>query len=380
MRKKIYNEVNAAKEKVISCWLENEPEYIKQWKLAIEKYSRNIIDIFPIKEVAEAKQFSSKNPISSYIVDLKLDSHPDGCSYARSIRKKNLVVPLFVVTSFFSEYASRVNKIANCHGIFQRLDLKGMTFKHFRTDFIDNTYKYWIYKKYKIDSVSREEFLAFKNKDFYFSLLRDLIINYIQRYLYENSYAWVIVGGNKIIESSRNMSDYPDFLEREELSKQAGCMIFAYTTLVISEEREIVVGNKYLPYYPKTMLEVDENKVIADVDTGTNRTLIPSNISEPDIDATPIKTEHLRKSYIYRDCKRTFSLSTINRLRKKTGPIELVVGIVDDWEKSPFKKINPDRGALVGRDIFAHKRIKLNIQTTSDQSGVETDIESIDKE
>ena len=57
---------------------------------------------------------------------------------------------------------------------------------------------------------------------------------------------------------------------------------------------------------------------------------------------------------------------------KKIGPFKMPIAIIRDWHNSPWIIINPERGGLIGRDIFTIDAINVNITSDKDRTCVKT--------
>jgi hypothetical protein len=95
--------------------------------------------------------------------------------------------------------------------------------------------------------------------------------------------------------------------------------------------------------------------IIGDFDTGAARSfadydfLVDQNVIQPELDDAYKSSRHLDQSFDYVTKSLRCKLPAQSR---QSNAVEIKIHCVFDWRFSPFVAINPNRVALIGRDIM----------------------------
>ncbi|MBC8235024.1 hypothetical protein H8E77_36225 [bacterium] len=209
--------------------------------------------------------------------------------------------------------------------------------------------------------------------------------NWIDYQLAERNAEWVLVLGGIVERSSTNLDELPSKQEIYQFAEQKGFAPYVFVKDALVEEhsasRWALIERD--DYYPTVTIFVvagncaDEQifecgkQLDADFDTGSPVIFLDLTIVEDiGIDVSrhiEISSVHLRRAYDYIISKVKIGVKT------KQGDIKssiFTIRAVVDWKNSPFCFVNPQRAALVGRNIL----LKLQLKTLLDGECKTTEI------
>jgi len=196
---------------------------------------------------------------------------------------------------------------------------------------------------------------------------------------------WILVIGGIVVRSSTSLDELPSKQEIYQIAEQKGFAPFVFVKDALVEEHNT---SKWAlieqdDYYPTVTIFVsaqnctDEQllecgkQLNADFDTGSPVIFLDLTVIEDiDIDISKhieISNIHLRRTYDYVAPKVKIGVKTEQGKIKSDA---FIVRAVANWENSPFCLPNPQRTALVGRNIL----LRLKLKTLLDGESKTTDI------
>jgi hypothetical protein len=192
--------------------------------------------------------------------------------------------------------------------------------------------------------------------------------------------AWVTIVDGEVETFSSDIDEYPQRDEILDICKKRGKFPFIFINkafLAIEETSSKWTKTKYInDYYPTVEIQISplnstlRLNIIADFDTGARELFIDMGrlISEgliipPYPEEVPDVEEHLGETYCF--YTRRLSVGIIPERGKINNVENFTVYCIQNWGRSPFIKINPNRTALVGRRLFIKIKpsIVLNFST-----------------
>lgn len=356
-----------------ALWLENRPNLVEGFAGALERKTSHPIRVKIAPSVGAAEDMISQHEPAAYILDIKLDDRIDGVTFAKRIRRRERAVPINIVTSFLGEYDERIDRLQNCGSVYDRLEFEEEQFSEFAGTLERQAYAFAIFKQQKIDQMGWKEFIehpyARELAKIHWRLFSRFAIDVMKR----RGWAWVAICGRQAVRGSAKITTFPDLKTKERWAGQYGRVPFVYAREIVSEEtarRDVTLLN----HYPKIGLNVEGAKAVGDLDTGTNQTLISDELRAAEPASVFAEDTHFNELFEYCVNSVWLSFGVAGSGREQVGPIKMPVAIVSDWKRSPWVKLNPNRGGLVGRDLFATRGMEVRIKSTSDLAGVETEI------
>ena len=219
-----------------------------------------------------------------------------------------------------------------------------------------------------------------------------------QNMLTDRGWVWMLVVGNEIVKCSETISDIPDGLELAAIAKNTNRIPFVFEIEAPSEEIRFMArrkrqsefqsawsptsGGDCYPTLDTEFRTINGNlELRADLDTGSPITFLNLNrMAENrliEFEEVPEWLDNGRalidslhgENYVYFNLPLEVSVKTPRR--SKRG--EMLCRCVLDWErkKSPFKLINPNREALVGRNVLQELRLVVRLDGRRHRSVVE---------
>lgn len=190
--------------------------------------------------------------------------------------------------------------------------------------------------------------------------------------------AWLVVVDGEVIDSGKSLKDEPMPPQILKICRNTGKFPFVFINdafLAIEESASTWhETNEPEDFYPTLPISLSSTRntvgVISDFDTGAARTfaaydfLLAENLIQPEIGDTHKASRHLNQPYFYVTKFVRFKLSSLN--------VDAKIYCVLNWQMSPFVAINPNRIALIGRDILLKLKPKvlLDFQKRQTEIGV----------
>jgi hypothetical protein len=232
-----------------------------------------------------------------------------------------------------------------------------------------------------ITHMSFEEYLYLpqEERDALSLELQDRNWNIIQSELERRNAQWIIVCDGKVFCQSQEWDDFPTDEEIEQIGKTFGKapLLFAKSALIEESSWTRLSGNDWYPTIPVCFGGVDWDNaqmnssglsVAGDFDTGSPLILLDMDtLMERGITiVTPFRPAlrdiHLGRNYMYR----------IFRLRVSivddSGTIHSALidcRCIPDFRDSPLCKVNPNRQALIGRNILLRLSLRVELDGAS---------------
>lgn len=178
--------------------------------------------------------------------------------------------------------------------------------------------------------------------------------------------AWVTVVDGEIETFSSDIDKYPQRDDVLGICKKRGKFPFIFVNnlfLAIEEASSSIWSKTDYPddYYPTVNIQINSSnssfKLTADFDTGAPETYMDLSrliserlVDRPSYEEVPQRGMHLGKPYWY--YVKDLSVVVVSEQGKIKREKSFPVICVQEWGKSPFVCINPNRAALVGRGLF----------------------------
>jgi hypothetical protein len=175
--------------------------------------------------------------------------------------------------------------------------------------------------------------------------------------------AWLVVIDGEVIDWGKSLKNLPMARQNVEVSQRTGKFPFVFINddlMAIEESNSAWHATNdpgdYYPTLPVTLSSASNVvELVGDFDTGSSGTFVDydflrdRNLIQPEVGDYYEISRHLNQSF------HGVAKSLRFKLSSKTGEtfaFEAMIYCVSDWQTSPFVKINPDRVALVGRDLL----------------------------
>lgn len=180
---------------------------------------------------------------------------------------------------------------------------------------------------------------------------------------------WMIVVDGEVLRHGSTLANYPPQEELRNLCHRTGKMLLLHAAPLLIEEAAPWNPTVYSEdFYPTVVVAFTGNQqsveVTADFDTGAADVCVDSSLLE-DAGIVTIsdeepwrRDEHLGRRFFY-----TFSDVNAVLMAADGSQRESIhrVICVRNWEQSPFVAVNPNRTALVGRDICLRLQPKITL-------------------
>lgn len=182
--------------------------------------------------------------------------------------------------------------------------------------------------------------------------------------------AWVVVVNSEVIafgESLKNKPMPPQLLEICQRTEKFP-FVFVNDKLIAIEESVSAWHNTIQPgdYYPTLPITLNSAsgtiEVIGDFDTGCSHTFVDydflaaQKIIQREIIEDFERHQHLNRDFVYVDKSVRVELSANSG---SVNTLDTRISCVRNWHASPFVEINPNRIALIGRDVLLELKPKV---------------------
>jgi hypothetical protein len=203
---------------------------------------------------------------------------------------------------------------------------------------------------------------------------------WIQKKLRELQAAWLmVIDGNVVAHGG--LTEYPFENEFDALCKKFGKFPFAFLNpkvLMIEEACRWHETSEHGDFYPTVDIDIHgpaaHLELTADFDTGATgvyadlEILLQNRIiSRNKRDIRKIAS-HLGAGFSY--LQKPLWLNVIDQ-SKNSRRVGILVICVENWESSPFIRINPRRTALIGRETFLSLRPIVHLDFDAHQTTIE---------
>ena len=224
------------------------------------------------------------------------------------------------------------------------------------------------------ENLALEEFerLSLKERAMLKRRLKDRNQHWLQEKFSALEAAWVMVLDGKVIASGKSLKDKPRPPQTVKISQRTGKFPFVFVNdkfITIEESasswHKTAQAGDYYPTLPITFCSASNSvEMIGDFDTGSSHTfvdydfLLKQNIVRPAIGEEAETHLHLNERFDYFD---KFLLIEFPSTSGEPRSLEAWVSCVLDWNLSPFIAINPNRTALIGRDLMLELKPNLSL-------------------
>lgn len=194
--------------------------------------------------------------------------------------------------------------------------------------------------------------------------------------------AWLVVVDGEVIACGETLANLPLAPQHAETARKTGKFPFVFINddhIVIEENASHWhATNAPNDFYPTIPMSLSSSftaiEIVGDFDTGASHSfadydlLRARNLIRPEEDGYYEFSLHLSQPYHYIAKSLRFQLTA---RAGHTYVLDAKLHCVPDWQKSPFVRINPNRVALVGRDLL----LALKPKVLLDFDGLDTEIQ-----
>jgi len=362
-------------------WVDDEPTAVHVYsKLISKERSKLGIEIDVATSLEEARSKLEVSDISAVIVDCKMDPYDasvNGAAFLAELNRSNRALPSFVYSAYlddpiYTRYIQRSDAILTKSKVdtfarplssdpfFETVASAAARYngvKHLMPEVVP-------FNRYRENPKKYEEAVSAH-------WTKHGI--WIKQVMNRSTLAWCVVCGFNIVESSASPFDFPDSDHLIKIGERTNLIPFAYSADFVPEEG--TAASSTLPivwsatnmandFYPKLTIQLNQQNVADDFDTGAVRTHISDELVPKGMLDFCKDSSHLGKSY--RSFSKTVQLTVVGTDgSRKTS--KLTVNVVQDWKSSPFTLVNKNRKCLLGRDLFQAFELEviLNSRTRS---------------
>lgn len=217
------------------------------------------------------------------------------------------------------------------------------------------------------ENLTLEEYssLAIDEKMYLKSTLLENNMAWLNQKFQELNAAWITVVNGELITYSSALAEYPQESDVLKICKDKGRFPFVFVNnrFLAIEETSFQWSKTVHPndYYPTVPIQINSLNLslrfIADFDTGAGeiyvnmaRLIAEGLIKEPSPVEGIHKNIHLGKNYWY--YVKELCVGIVPEKGKIKKEEKFPVVCICNWDRSPFVFINPNRSALVGRNLF----------------------------
>jgi hypothetical protein len=183
--------------------------------------------------------------------------------------------------------------------------------------------------------------------------------------------AWLVLVGNEVVLASGDPQAIPTAEDVLLLGAPKGLVAYLFEAPLIEEVPGPVSSWTALgghDRYPTIRLTIEGTTIVADLDTGSHGTLLDADLA-PVSGGTWFSGKHLGSSFLWSPARVDVEIVSGNG---KTVQRALAVRRVRDWKASPFVRINPQRTALVGRDLLRAFSLSLILRSSEAETEIST--------
>jgi hypothetical protein len=193
--------------------------------------------------------------------------------------------------------------------------------------------------------------------------------------------AWLVVVNGQVIASGKSLKDKPRQPQILEICRHTGKFPFVFVNdefITIEESASSWHATKqpgdYYPTLPVTLRSAfSVVEIVADLDTGASHTftdydfLAAKNLIRPEAGDDFETHLHLNRPFDYID---KFVRIELPSRSGKPLALDTWIACVLDWRLSPFVALNPNRTALIGRDIMLELKPNLRLDFDKRQTEI----------
>jgi hypothetical protein len=177
----------------------------------------------------------------------------------------------------------------------------------------------------------------------------------VERELERRHAAWLILVGDDVVAESLDPTIVPSPEEVLRHGEPSGRVAYLFEAPLVEEvlasksHWSILSGHDRYPTVPLGIQgDPDPRAIVADLDTGSHATFMDAGLVR-----TPVVTwfvgQHLGRRFLWSPAAVELEITPVDgRTRRRS----VAVRRVEDWQASPFVRINPARTMLVGRDVL----------------------------
>jgi hypothetical protein len=193
--------------------------------------------------------------------------------------------------------------------------------------------------------------------------------------------AWLVVVDGHVITSGRSLKNLPMQPQVRRICRRMGKFPFIFVNDKFIAIEEIVSSwsktKQTGDYYPTISVTLRSASnaidVVGDFDTGASHTFVgydflaAQNVIQPEPEDYPIASLHLSQRFTYVAKWLQVELPSNS---DETRNLIARVFCVSNWRLSPFVDVNPNRTALIGRDIMLELKPNLRLDFEKRQTEI----------
>jgi len=195
--------------------------------------------------------------------------------------------------------------------------------------------------------------------------------------------AWIVVVDRQVIASGKSLKNLPMQTQVRRICRRTGKFPFIFVNDKFITIEEITAAwsttnqaRDYYPTFPLTLRSAAKVvDIVGDFDTGASNTFVDydfltdHNLIQPQVEDYPIVSLHLSQRFAY--VAKWLQVEVPSNSGETRNLIARVF-CVSNWNISPFVEINPNRTALIGRDILLELKPQVLLDFAKRQTEIVT--------
>ena len=195
--------------------------------------------------------------------------------------------------------------------------------------------------------------------------------------------AWIVVVDRRVIASGKNLKNLPMQTQVRRICRRTGKFPFIFVNDKFITIEEITAAwsttnqaRDYYPTFPLTLRSAAKVvDIVGDFDTGASNTFVDydflrdHDLIQPQAEDYPIVSLHLSQRFAY--VAKWLQVEVPSNSRETRNLIARIF-CVSNWNFSPFVALNPNRTALIGRDIMFELKPRVLLDFDKRQTEIVT--------
>ena len=355
-----------------ALWIDDQPHSINNYR-RILRQEKCPLELDTAKSLQEASKKLQSGGFSAVIVDCRMDEHDvsvNGAEFLLSLNKSRRDLPTFVHSAYSDEPRYRIyldeSYAVAIHSKTHDFDVPLLK-EPFFAEIVRRAENYFSVKDIYPERIEFGNYMRDPG-----NFAKDIKDHWkkhghwITVEMKRHGYLWVY--WPEVVKGSKDLFEFPGETEIREIGKRHNLIPFAYSQPLLPEDTPAAGPEKNWSktlyendYYPTLKVQVNAHELVDDFDTGAVQTLVSDELIEKGMINFSAQSTHLGVPFNY------FSTKATVRIKDSMGVEqvrEVVVAVVEDWENSPFKGVNPNRRTLFGRDLLRAFPFEVSLDTT----------------
>jgi hypothetical protein len=329
------------------------------------------------KSIDAAWELYESRQYRGIIVDCKMDPYDkseNGAAFLVKLNRRDKSFPTFVYSAYlhdplYSEYVVQSYAL-RIESKTQKVS-RPVTRHPFFSAVIDETERLSALSNFRPENIPFDEFLRAPERYVADTSVHwDKHGHWLTKEMQIRQVTWLVVCGEDIVESSRDLAEFPTEERLRAIGYDTNLVPFAYTATLPPEEQvgDVRTGSPWNStihsgdWYPTIRVALSGQTILGDFDTGAVRSFASDQIVRKSIFDSVRRSDvpHLGKDF------RFFTKSVPATMVDDQGGEQtrsLTLGVVENWEESPFTAVNPERRVLFGRDVLRSFNLNVTLDT-----------------